>query len=168
MSGPFIFEGNIYGQYSYIINSTLPNNIITNSIINTSSLDMLSSSGQYQRITNVATPILPNDAVIKSYVDQLNIVISDITLTGTSHTQISNDYTGSFVVTITNLVTNGPSGIFNITKNNINVCGMIARVVACPGADIETILDMTWPANSPPMLFKTNVNYDGSYMVKKM
>jgi hypothetical protein len=168
MSGPFIFEGNIYGQYCYITNSTLPNNFITNSVINTSSLDMLSTSGQYQRITNVATPILANDAVIKSYVDSLQIVFTNITLTGTNGSLISSDFTGSFIVTITNLVNGGPSAIFNITKNNSNVCGQILRTVSCPGLSPTCMLDMRWPSNSGPILFKTNVNYDGSYTSKKI
>ena len=168
MSGPFIFEGNIYGQYCYITNSTLPNNIITNSSINTSSLDMLSSTGQYQNITNAKDPINRQDVATKNYIDALGIVITDITLTGTAGSAISNNYTGSFVITVTNLVTHGPSAIFNITKNNINECGNIARTVACPGADIVTILDMSWPINSPPLLFKTGVNYDGSYLCKQI
>jgi len=164
----FFFEGNAYLDMSYVTNSTASNNIITNSVINTSSLDMLSSTGNFQRITNVQSPILPNDAVIKSYVDSLGIVIADYTLVGTMGTLISTSLSGSFVVTVSNLVLGGPSAVFNITNNGSNNCGQVMRTVGAPGNDKSTTLDLVWPANTGPILFKTNPNYDGSYRVKIM
>lgn len=164
----FFLEGNIYADQSYIINSSIGNTIISTSAISTSSLDMLSISGNFQRITNVATPIDNNDTVIKLYVDNLGIRISDFTLIGTQGTIISNSNSGSFVVTITNLVLNGPSATFHITKNNPSVCGHVVRQVLSPGTNTNTTLDIIWAVNTGPVLFKSDNNYDGSYRVKIM
>lgn len=180
----FFYEGNAYLEQSYITNSTISNDIITISSINTSSIDMLSSSGNYQNITSVKDPINRQDAATKSYVDSLGIVISDYTLTSTSSTLISTPIItqttsgnvlvtsstspnyGSYVLTITNLVSGGPSAIFNITKNQTSNCGAVMRTVASPGNDHNCTIDVKWPANSGILLYKTNPNYDGSYRVK--
>jgi hypothetical protein len=164
----FFFEGNGFFEDSYITNSTTTNNIITNSAISTSSLDMLDSSGNYQNITNVAMPIAPHDAAIKQYVDDLNIRIINHTLNNTTGTVITSDLSGSFVVTVTNLVMNGPSATFHITKNTPSVCGHIMRHTLSPGITSLTTLDITWPAFSGPILSKSNNSYDGSYKVKIM
>ena len=162
----FFWEGNAYLGLSYITNSTITNNILTASSIKSSSIDMLSTSGNYQNITNVATPIHPNDVVIKSYVDSLGIVIADYTLVGTIGTLVSSSVSGSFVVTVTNLIMGGPSAVFHITNNGSGNCGQVMRTVGAPGTDKMTTLDITWSANTGPVLFKTSANFDGSYKVK--
>lgn len=164
----FFLEGNIYADRSYIINSSISNTIVSTSAISTSSLDMLSLLGNFQRITNVASPINDNDAVIKSYVDNLASKINDFTLIGTVGTTISTSNSGSFVITVTNLVLNGPSATFHITKNNPSVCGHVARQVLSPGTSTNTTLDIIWPINVGPLLFKSNNHYDGSYRLKIM
>jgi uncharacterized protein (DUF39 family) len=163
----FFFEGNAYLDASYIVNSTTSNNIITTSVITGSTIDMLSTSGNFQNITNAATPIRANDVVIKSYVDALGIVTADYTLVGTTGTLISSNNSGSFVVTVTNLVLGGPSAVFNITNNGSTNCGQVMRTVAAPGSD-KCVLDISWPKNTGPILFKSTANYDGSYRVKIM
>jgi len=164
----FFFEGNGFFSDSYIINSTVTNNIITNSSISTSSLDMLNSAGNYQNITNVATPINPHDAVIKQYVDDLNIRINNYDLIGTVGSLLNNDLSGSFVVTVTNLVMNGPSATFHITKNTPSVFGHVVRHTLSPGIYSLTSLRLTWPQFSGPILSKSDDSYDGSYKVKIM
>lgn len=167
--GAFFFEGNAYLDLSYIINSTISNSILTKSSISQSSIDMLSSSGNYQNITNAAEPILDHDVVIKKTLDDLGIVISDITLTQTTTTSISSNLKGSFIITVANLVSNGPSATFHITKNNVTAPGQINRIVASPGTSSPTcLLNITWPSSSEPLLFKTNNLYDGSYRIKFM
>lgn len=164
----FFFEGNGFFSDSYIINSTVTNNIITQSTISTSRIDMLDTAGNYQNITNVATPINPHDAVIKQYVDDLNIRLKNYDLIGTTGTVLTNDLSGSFVITITNLVMNGPSATFHITKNTPSVCGHIIRHTLSPGLDFYTTLNIKWPTFSGPILSKNNNSYDGSYRVKIM
>jgi hypothetical protein len=164
----FFLQGNIYADQSYVTNSTINNSIISSSAIYSSSIDMLSTAGNYQNITNAAMPINPNDVCIKLYVDNLGISINDITLTGTQGTMISNTNSGSFVITITNLVLNGPSATFHITKNNPLISGHVVRHTLSPGTGSNTTLNITWLANDGPRLFKSDINYDGSYRVKIM
>jgi hypothetical protein len=164
----FFFEGNGFFSDSYVTNSTITNNIITNSDISKTSIDMLDASNNYQNITNVAVPINPHDVVIKQYVDDLNIRLKNYALIGTSGTVLTNDLSGSFVVTVTNLVMDGPSATFHITKNTPSVCGHIVRHTLSPGITFLTTLNITWPAFSGPILIKNNISYDGSYRVKIM
>lgn len=164
----FFFEGNGFFADSYLTNSSITNNIITSSTISQSSLDMLDVSGNYQNITNVAIPINPHDAVIKQYVDDLNIRVKNYDLIGTTGTLLTNDLSGSFVLTITNLVMDGPSASFHITKNSPGICGHIVRHTLSPGITSLTTLNIIWPAYSGPILIKNNNSYDGSYRVKIM
>jgi hypothetical protein len=127
---------------------------------------MLSTAGNYQNITNAAMPINDNDVAIKLYVDNLGISMNDVTLNSTIGTMISSEQSGSFIITIKNLVLNGPSGTFHITKNNPNVNGHVNRPTLAPGLSSNTTLDIIWPINSGPLLYKSNIDYDGSYRVK--
>ena len=168
MSGSFFGEGNYYLCNSVLINSSTSNNIITTSQITGSTIDMLSTTGNFQRITNAATPILPNDVVIKSYVDNLGISIQNYNLSNTLGTLISNSLSGAFVVTVKNLVLNGPAAIFNITKNEQNNCGHVIRTSAIPGTGTLVTLMINWPINSGVILYKNGPQYNGSYQVKIM
>jgi hypothetical protein len=167
----FFGEGNLYLQYSYLTNSTATNNIITTSQINTSSIDMLSSTGQYQYITNVHDPNLRQDAATKNYVDALGISINQITLTSTTGTVINSNLTGAYMITVNTTLNGGPYGpnaTFNISKSDPSKCGHVVRPSHAPGSDSSCCLDIRWPPNSGPILFKTNVNFDGGYYVKNM
>lgn len=168
MSGSFFGEGNFYMDLSILTNSSISNNIITTSQISTCTIDMLSTSGNYQNITNVKNPILNQDAATKSYVDALGISIQNYTLTNTLGSLISTDLSGSFVITVKNLIFNGPSAIFNITKNEQGICGNVVRTAAAPGTGTSITLDISWPSNSGIILFKNGAQYDGSYKVKIM
>lgn len=163
---PFAFQGNIYADDSIVINSTINNTYLSTSTITLSSIDMLNTSGNYQNITNTALPINPHDVAIKLYVDNLGININTFTLTNTQGTSISSAISGSFIITITNLVLNGPSATFHITKNNSNICGHVVRTTLSPGLTTLTALNITWPINSNPQLSKSDFNYDGAYQVK--
>lgn len=156
MSG--YFEGNAYIDTGTVVNTTISSCSIT-----TSSLDM-----NLQNITSVKDPILAQDAATKQYVDNLGIVINTVTLSNTLTTEIVGYNMGSFVITITNLVNNGPSGIFNVTKNNSTKEAHIIRTVAARGNGSDTSLKITWPPNSGILLSKTGTDYDGSYRVKIM
>jgi hypothetical protein len=152
------FEGNAFIDGGRIANVTLGN-----SVINTSSLDMLDSAGNYQRITNVATPIAPHDAVIKEYVDTFDNT-QTITLTGTVATLISSQLYGSYIINIKNNVVAGPTAIYNLSKNDPSVLPHRIRVNSCPSN--LTALNVTWNFSSGILLSKTTGLFDGSYLVK--
>ncbi len=161
-------EGNVFIDGGQVQNIIVTTSSIGNSNITTSSVDMLDSFGNYQNITNVLDPIRPQDAATKQYVDDLGIVISTIVLNSTTNTLISSSNKGSFIITITNLVLNGPSGIFHVTKNESTNNAHIVRTTASPGYSTNVFLNITWPPNSGILLNKTGSNYDGSYRIKIM
>ena len=161
-------EGNVFIDGGQVQNIVVTSSTIGNCLISKSSLDMLSSTGNLQNITNVADPINPQDSATKKYVDNLGIVISNVNLTSTSTTTISNYSKGSYVITISNNVLNGPSGIFHVTKSESSQKAHIVRTVAAPGYTSNVFLNVTWPTNSGILLNKTGNNYDGSYLIKIM
>jgi hypothetical protein len=158
MSGCVYFEGNAYIDGGNITTTT-----IGNCSISTSSLDM-----NNENITSVKDPIQSQDAATKQYVDDLGIRFNTVILNGTTENEIFSDQKGSFVITITNIVIDGPSAIFNLTKNRQNSQSHIVRTVAAPGSISNTLLQISWPPNSGIMLSKTDNNCDGEYRVKIM
>ena len=161
-------EGNVFIDGGQAQNINITTSTIGNSNISKCSLDMRNSAGSLQNITSVANPINPQDAATKLYVDNLDIVISNVTLSGTNTTTISNYVKGSYVITISNLVLNGPSGIFHVTKSESSQNAHIVRTVATPGYITNVFLNVTWPQNSGILLNKNGPNYNGSYRVKIM
>lgn len=160
-----VFDGNGYFFNSYITNSTVSNTNVIQSIITTSSINMLDINGQYQNIINVKDPINPQDAATKHYVDNL-IIVSSIELIDTTSSLISSTLQGSFIITITNNVLNGPSAIYHITKSANTQNAGITRTVSAPGVNQNTQLNLTWPINSGIYINKSNNFYNGSYIIK--
>jgi hypothetical protein len=162
-----VFDGNGYFYDSFLTTSTVSNTMLIQSAISTSSINMLDISGNYQNIINVKDPINPQDAATKYYVDTLGTVFQ-CSLTSTNTTLLSNQQKGSFVITVSNNVLNGPCAIFHVVKSNSTQNAGIARTVAAPSASGNTQLNISWPPNDGIYLSKTNSLYDGSYTIKLM
>jgi hypothetical protein len=160
-----VFDGNGYFFDSYLTTSTVSNVIMTQSTIKTSSIDMLNTAGNYQNIINVKDPIDLQDAATKNYVDTLGITFQ-CALSNTSSSIISSRMNGSFIITVSNNVLNGPCAIFHVVKSNSTQNAGIARTVAAPGLSGNTQLNITWAPSSGIYLNKTNGLYDGSYNIK--
>jgi len=163
MSGSVYFEGNAYIDGGQVQNTNITTSSIGNCRITTSSLDM-----NMANITSVKDPINPQDAATKQYVDDLDIRFATVTLTGTDSTVISSNIKGSYTITIRNLIANGPSGIFHVTKSEAPQSAHIVRTVAAPGVGTTITLRLSWPPNSGILMQKTGANFDGSYRVKIM
>lgn len=157
------FEGNAFIDQGRVQNALLTNNSISNSIITTSSLDM-----NLENITSVKDPVNPQDAATKQYVDDLGIVLSNISLSGTTGTLISSNQNGSYIITVKNLVINGPSATFSVTKTSTTLNAQCNRISASPGYSSTITLFVTWPPNDGIYLNKNGSLYDGSYQIKIM
>lgn len=163
---PFFYQGNGYFEDTFLVNSTANNVNIGGSVIKTSSIDMLNSSGNYGNITNVAIPINNYDAVPKIYVDNLNVVLNSVSITGTSENTISNNTIGSFMVTIYSNIQGAPFGLWTISKNSNESHGHIVRNNLTPGVTTGTLLRLEWPPSSGVKLYKSDNNYNGFYIAK--
>lgn len=120
-------------------------------------------------ISNHAQPILPSDVANKEYVD-LRIPIGPnapviITLTGTNYTTISTQLTGNFMISVKNVVVNGPSATFTVVKSNSSSYPGCARISSFPGTTSNEKLDISWDPGSGIKLKKTGNNYDGNYSI---
>lgn len=163
MSGSVYFEGNAFIDGGRVQNTTIATSSIGNCAITTSSLDM-----NMANITSVKDPINAQDAATKKYVDDLEISFTTVNLVGTNTSLISNNSKGSYIISVNNLILNGPSGIFHLTKSESTQNAHIVRTVAAPGVGTNITLRLTWPPNSGIFIMKTGNNYDGSYRVKIM
>lgn len=157
------FEGNAFIDGGQVQNVNVTLSSIGNCNITTSSLDM-----NLRNITSVKDPINPQDAATKKYVDDLDIVLSNVTLIGTTGTLVSSYQKGSYIITIKNDIQGGPSGVFHLTKNEPHKHPHIARTVATPGESTNITLMIMWPPNSGILLRKTGSSFDGNYKVKVM
>lgn len=157
------FEGNAFIDGGQIQNATVGSSSITGSAIAMSTLDM-----NYANITSVKDPVLQSDAATKQYVDDLGIRIIDVDLTGTNFAVISSNQKGSFLITIQNKVSNGPTATFTVSKSEPERPAHIVRTSCAPGLYTGEVFRVRWNVNSGLELQKTGLNYNGTYRIKIM
>lgn len=151
------FEGNAYLDPAFITNST-----ITMSNITTSMLDM-----NMENINNVKDPITDQDAATKKYIDDIISSGTTVTsLTGTTGSLAFNITKGTYIVKVSNQVLNGPSALFQITKNEAAGASQIQRTCATPGDSSDTTLLVDWEPSLGIYVRKTSDLYDGDYVVQ--
>ena len=68
----------------------------------------------------------------------------------------------SMLLVVKNVITNGPSAVFAILKNDKTQQGLVQRLTSCPGSNGEH-LEVTYAANSKVKIRKTGVGFDGDY-----
>jgi hypothetical protein len=142
-------------------NNTINEGVIISSTIRNSSLDMNSA-----RITSVGDPQNLPDAANKNYVDALGIRFFNVELTGIAETTFNSFFTGSYTLEIFSNVSNGPTAIFSLSKCRATDGASIIRLCSCAGSVSNERLLVNWPANQGMSLYKTGVNYNGTYTVK--
>ncbi len=87
----------------------------------------------------------PTDAANKAYVDLIGNVPFIITLSGNTSTQLNTVLKGSYLILVTNIVTDGPSGIFSISKRESGESAQQMRMSHAKGSASENLL-IDWNA----------------------
>lgn len=140
------------------------NGQIRNGYIYNSGIDMVG-----RVITNHNLPISGTDVVNKNYCDSNNsggVPKFNITLSGTTWTNILTDLEGVFIITVKNGMANGPTGTFNISKASSTRNASIVRWSATHGLTGEEKLQIRWNVNAGIDLRKTGTGYNGTYTIK--
>lgn len=71
---------------------------------------------------------------------------------------------GSYLITVTAKVRDGPTTTFAVSKSSLDGEASIVKITACPGKQGEQ-LELYWPAGARLQLRKTSNSYDGRYLV---
>lgn len=140
------------------------NSTVTNSVITTSTIDM--NNGV---ISSHGTPVNGTDVVNKDYVDatisSLNPVYI-ITLTGTAYTLVVNLFKGVVKMQVKNVITGGPSAVFELAKSESSQDPGYSRTMSSAGLTTNERLHARWVPGGGIEIKKSGVNYDGQYRVK--
>lgn len=140
------------------------NGQVNNSSISNSTIDMNGGT-----ITSHGTPVDGSDVANKDYVDGLlvgGVPFVTITLVGVLYTTIISTQSGSIMLLIKNLVTNGPAATFLLSKSEAGREPSVARFTSSDGLNTNEKLDVRWDPNNGIELHKTGFNYDGQYRIK--
>lgn len=136
------------------------NGYVINSSIEKSSIDM---NGEV--ITSHGTPVNGTDVVNKDYINNL-ISFEIVTLTGIDFTTILSHTEGDIFISVKNIIPNGPSGSFQLSKSEPSRYSSYTRMSSSAGITTNERLDIRWNPNTGIELKKTGIGYDGEYRIK--
>ncbi len=137
------------------------NGLVTNSSISNSSIDM--NGGV---ITSHGTPVNGTDVANKDYVDSKTLPVANISLLGTVYSTAINVQSGSLILLVKNLVSDGPSATFLLSKNEPSREASVFRMTSSDGVATNEKLEIRWFPSTGIELRKTGLNYDGQYTIK--
>jgi len=138
------------------------NGLVTNSSVTNSSIDM--NGGV---ITSHGTPLNGTDVVNKDYVDNNALIpVATVNLLSTVYSTIINIQSGSIIVLVKNVVSDGPAATFLLSKNEPSREASVFRMTSSDGVLSQEKLEIRWFPSTGIEIRKTGVNYDGQYKVK--
>jgi hypothetical protein len=153
--------GSYFTGSASFIGKSMRKIVISNSQLTTSSVDMNSSL-----ITSVQDPVNQQDAATKHYVDAL-VGYTSVLLYSTDFTTITGKLNGSIQLIIEAVVDDGPCAIFLLSKSKSSKEASITRQTSAPGDSVnKEQLDIRWSPGLGIQLRKTNIGFDGEYMVR--
>ncbi|RKO94849.1 hypothetical protein BDK51DRAFT_34355 [Blyttiomyces helicus] len=125
-----------------------------------------------QNFSVIPPPKMPDDSATKSYVDFAIREHSQektggimIYLTGSDFVNVANIRPGSYMITVSAVNIHGaPTFTFAVSKSSPSCPGNVFRITGSNGAMGEQ-LEMTWPENKMLLLRKTDLTYEGNYLV---
>jgi len=85
-----------------------------------------------------------------------------VRLEGTDYATVTLLRPGSYIIVISK-VTDGPTATFTLTKSSDQETGHVMRITH--SASDDTMLELSWSAQSPLRLRKTKPFHDGDYIV---
>ena len=125
-----------------------------------------------KNFSSVPLPVAPSDAATIGFVrEEIERVFQErwggiqVNLNGIEYTDVAPMRPGSYLMTITSLVPEGPSAVFSISKNSAFGSPHMVVVSSNWGVDTKEMLELVWPPNSMVALRKTGVMYDGLYII---
>jgi hypothetical protein len=142
----YFFTGPIKTDKGYIANSSITN----------TDIDM-----NNKRITTVADPINPQDAVNLRSLEN-NIIYKSITLAGTNSVLVIPNTYGSYYVTISGVSDNLATAVFSISKSDSTTVVIGNRLSHSGTGDLE----LNWTASNGIYIKKNSITQDGNYILK--
>ena len=89
----------------------------------------------------------------------------EVILIGDQFTSVTALQPGSYIIEVTSIVPNGPTGTFAISKSSRDGDASVQRMTSCSGAQGEQI-EVHWPVGGKLEMRKTGgTEYDGRYVV---
>lgn len=122
-----------------------------------------------RRIQNVGTPSANGDAVPYGLFASVTSEFEPFELSGTDVVTYANSPAyGTYFVNVRCQTDGGPTACWCFSRSSASTDTHTKVLVASATADDEneTALDVNWPANSPLMISKSSLNFDGTYEIK--